>query len=144
MPGTFAPSTAAGKCLVVALGLPGIILTTSCLGILVASLDVLIERLAVWSASPRHPPTDAALFRRKLLLASVLLSCTMLTLAGFGVGHCGPSAPSSFGDVGLAEGIYFAFQTLSTVGLGDIYCGDLRIIDAVVQVRVYTYCISVV
>ena len=106
MPGTFAPSTAAGKCLVVALGLPGIILTTSCLGILVASLDVLIERLAVWSASPRHPPTDAALFRRKLLLASVLLSCTMLTLAGFGMLAVGFS---------LGDGIYFAFQTSARI-----------------------------
>ena len=38
------------------------------------------------------------------LLAILLLAGTMLALASFGVGHCGPSAPNSFGDVGLAEG----------------------------------------
>jgi len=131
--GAFAPSTIAGRVLTVVLGLTGIIVTTAGLGIYIATLDAYLERVVMWCFW-RQSSSPAAILRLKLCAATILLVCYMLVLAGFGIGHCGPTAPSSFGDASLGDALYYAFQTVSTVGLGDIYCGDVRLADAVAQI----------
>jgi hypothetical protein len=153
--GAFAPVTVAGRVVTVVFGLVAILVTSAALGVFTVSLDTLIGRVALRSA--RLTVSDAALLRRKLLLSTILVGGYMAVLAWFGIGHCQASSPSSFGthcfgvamfvcrwtdapalysahspDARLA-GRYYAFQTMSTVGLGDIYCGDERLIDTVAQ-----------
>ena len=108
--------------MVILLGLVGIVLTTSCLNLYIASLDALVERLATLGCRRlpccRLRQSDATLLLRLRLAASTLLLVAyMCVLAWFG---------GSIVGFGFGEGLYFAFQTMSTVGFGDFTISPAR------------------
>ena len=135
--GAFAPVTLSGRAFTVLFGIVAIVLATACIGLFIASLDALIERLVLRATRLpccRLRQSDASLLRLRLAASTLLLVAYMCVLAWFGRDHCGPTSTSMPEDATFLDAIYFAFQTMSTVGLGDLYCGDVRLADAVAQV----------
>ena len=111
--GVFAPLTNAGRNLLITFGTFGIIISTLCLGVFNDLLDARINRLVETLLGPqRTSPTRVASL--KLCVASALLLGLMCVMAACGSWFC---------ELDFFLAFYGAFQAVSTVGFGDVYCG---------------------
>ena len=106
------PSTHAGMWAVILLGMVSVAITAMCLGVYIDTLDNCVE----WLASFAPSSSPARLLARKLLLSLSLLLGYMALMAWFVSSWKGYLANG----MDFNDGFYMAFQTVSTVGLGDV------------------------
>lgn len=106
------PSTYAGMWAVILFGMVSVAITAMCLGVYIDTLDQCVERLA------SCVPSSSAVHRLacKLLLSLSLLLGYMALMAWFAASWKGYLSNG----MDFNEGFYMAFQTVSTVGLGDV------------------------
>ena len=111
--GVFAPLTNAGRNLLVTFGTFGIIVSTLCLGVYNDLLDARINRLVdrLLGARAASPARFIAL---KFGISSAILLIWMCIMAACGAWFC---------ELEFFLAFYGAFQAVSTVGFGDVYCG---------------------
>ena len=113
--GAFAPLTSAGKRLLVTYGGVGIVVANVCLGVFNDMLDGAIDRFVITGLSaPPFVATPGRCAALKLLVSTFLLIAWLMLMAACGSWFCGLDYFLAF---------YGAFQSVSTIGFGDVYCG---------------------
>lgn len=116
--GTFSPTTRAGKYFVVYYGYAGMAVGGIFLGMYGDALGALTSKLAPlgWLGGGRLRPRlgKPELLMRKAALSALLLFPYMLLASSFATDKCA---------VDPDDGFYYAFQTFSTIGFGDLTCG---------------------
>ena len=112
--GTFVPSTHAGMWAVILLGMVSVSITAMCLGVYIDTLDTCVEWLA--GCCVRSGTPAGRLLAHKLLISLSLLLAYMALMAWFVSSWKGYLSNG----MDFNDGVYMAFQTVSTVGLGDV------------------------
>jgi len=123
--GTFAPATGGGKCALVLFGFVGMVISGLMLGVVTRSIDVFLERVhgCCCTADLEQLPASSRA-RFKACAASMLLLGYFPLLALF--------AASSM-DWNFGDALYFVFETVSTIGLGDLALAHESVGFVVVQ-----------
>ena len=110
--GTFAPATPGGRAFTVIFGAAGIVITGFILGVFTSTIDALLEKLH-YKLYPKAYHERSAAIRFKMVFNSLLLVVYLLVVAAIAAAVANDAA------LGFGEALYFAFITVSTVGLGD-------------------------
>ena len=133
--GILAPSTPAGKVIIVVGGLIGITVGATCLGVLITTLDDFLNTIVgLHRKLPATIAPPARLHLCKWALAVLLLLANLAAFAWFGLSFCSAVAPDGPSD--MLHAFYFAFQTAATVGFGDVTCDERVLTHVVLQVIV--------
>jgi len=116
--GAFAPLTGGGKLFLVTYGGVGIVVANVCLGVFNDMLDGAIDRFVLTHLTALTAPPFIAMPGRcaalKLVVSTFLLIAWLVLMAACGSWFCGFDYFRAF---------YGAFQSVSTIGFGDVYCG---------------------
>lgn len=136
--GAFAPLTDGGKMITVFFGWIAIVIVTQSIDFYSVALDGRITRLAglCCDSSEKRRSSKLRLLGVKVFVMSNFLVLYTAILAWFASHWCHSVAPDSTPQGMDMDSIYYAYQTLSTVGFGDLYCGDSKISHVVGQVVV--------
>ena len=113
--GAFAPLTGSGKLLLVTYGGVGIVVANVCFGVFNDMLDGAIDRFVLTClCAPRFIATPGRCAALKLVVSTFLLIAWLVLMAACGSWFCG---------IDYFRAFYGAFQSVSTIGFGDVYCG---------------------